>query len=126
MAPQRRGSSSKNTGKALQGQKVNPNGKTPWSCLQCENAIGEEEETIECHRCKHWCHTECSDLSEAQYGLLARGGESLLWQCHKCIAEGASGNNTRTEAKLDVLTTVAGYGGEAREDRESKRGEKHR
>ena len=25
---------------------------------------------------------------------------------HKCISEGASGNNTRTEAKIDVLTKL--------------------
>ena len=38
--------------------------------------------------------------------MLARGGDSLLWQCHKCIADGAAGNNTRTEAKIDVLTKL--------------------
>ena len=51
--------------------------KTPWSCLECDDGIIEEEEkeTIECHRYKNWCHKQCSMLSEAQYAVFARGGE---------------------------------------------------
>ena len=38
--------------------------------------------------------------------MLARGGESVLWQCGNCIekvANGESPNASRTEAKLDLI-----------------------
>ena len=84
------------------------------------------EETIECHRCKNLCHKQCSMLSEAQYSVLARGGESLVWQCQKCIVGGAAGNSdaTRTEAKLDVLTKLLQDMVERLENLETANGEK--
>ena len=98
MAPQRRASNSK--GKNPQRN----TGKTPWTCLECEEAIVDGEMTIECHKCKSWCHKQCSDLNDEQYTVLARGGESMLWQYGKCIAGGDNTDNvTRTEAKLDRL-----------------------
>ena len=99
--PLRKGSSSKGKGNVPKGTK-NP----PWSCLGCDNAIDDGDETIECHACKNWCHRQCSELSEAQFAVLARGGESVLWQCGNCIEKvtnGESPNASRTEAKLDVI-----------------------
>ena len=106
----RQGSSSKTFAKTSQSSRAagSRNVKTPWSYLECDDGIIEEEETIECRRCKNWGHKQCSMLSEAQYAVLARGGGSLLWQCHTCIVGGTAGNSdaTRTEAMLDVLTKL--------------------
>ena len=130
----RQGSSSKTLAKTSQSSRAagSRNVKTPWSCLECDDGIIEEEETIECHRCKNWCHKQCSMLSEAQYAVLARGGGggggggSLLWQCQKCIVGGAARNSdaTRTEAKLDVLTKLLQDMVERLEKLEKANGEK--
>ena len=105
MAPHRKASSSSQKNpKNLQPTKA---AKVPWSCSACDNAIVEDEATIECYACKSWCHKLCTTLSDNEYGVLARGGDSVLWQCPTCIERGANEDTnahaTRTEAKLDVL-----------------------
>ena len=44
-----------------------------------------------------------------EYDVLAREGESVLWKCPNCIAEGAKGireHTSRTEAKLDMIVKL--------------------
>ena len=108
MAPHRKArSSSQKNPKNLQPTKA---AKVPWSCSACGNAIVEDEATIECYACKSWCHKLCTTLSDNEYGVLARGGDSVLWQCPTCIERGANEDTnahaTRTEAKLDVLLNL--------------------
>ena len=105
MQLQRKGSSSGacgNTGKGArpkQKNNANVNAQSqaqgrgvPWNCSVCENAVDEDEQAIECHVCKLWSHKLCTNLSDAEYRVLERGGESLLWQCNNCIREGAASN----------------------------------
>ena len=73
-------------------------------CAVCNDAINDGEQAIECHRCKHWSHKQCTDLNEAEFRVLQRGCENLLWQCSRCVKEGAPIN--RTEAQLDMIVTL--------------------
>ena len=54
---------------------------------------------------KLWCHKDFTELSDAEYGVLARGGQSMFWQCNKCIREGAANRDaaSRMEVKLDRM-----------------------
>ena len=81
---------------------------TPWSCSECDNAIDENDQSIECHMCKLWNHKRCTELSEAEYRVLEREGESLLWQRNACIRDRAAGNAqaSRTDVKLDMLVKL--------------------
>ena len=116
--PQRKGSSSGGKG-ARAKQKNNENGNAngnanghartmPWNCSGCDDVIDEGVQSIECHKCKLWSHKSCTELSEAEYRVLERGGESLLWQCNKCINDGGAGNvqATRADVKLDRLLNM--------------------
>ena len=47
---------------------------TPCSCSECDNAIDENDQSIECHMCKLWYHKRYTELSEAEYRVLERGG----------------------------------------------------
>ena len=76
--------------------------------VQCDNAIDENDQSIECHMCKLWNHKRCTELSEAEYRVLEREGESLLWQRNACIRDRAGGNAqaSRTDVKLDMLVKL--------------------
>ena len=95
-ASRRRSKTKQKSGKALSGT-------APWMCAICEGEVEEDEDVIECH--KLWCHKDCTELSDAEYGVLARGGQSMLWQCNKCIREWAANRDaaSRMEVKLDRM-----------------------
>ena len=80
----------------------------PWMCAVCNDAVNEGEHAIECHRCKHWSHKQCTDLNEAEFRVLQRGCENLLWHCNQCVKEGASTNTraTSTDVKLDMIVKM--------------------
>ena len=80
----------------------------PWNCTVCDNVIAEDDDSIECHACKLWYHKLCTDLSEVEYQVLEKGGESLLWICCSCVREGAAANAQacRTDVKLDMLVKL--------------------
>ena len=78
--------------------------KTPYICLKCEDALGENDEVIECHGCKDWCHKACSSLTAAQYSCLQGGGNFIQWFCQKCRGkEGEEQSRTRLEAQMAGL-----------------------
>ena len=116
MSQLRKGSSSGETGKGARPKQRNGNSKAvglataqappmPWCCAACDNALEENEHAIECHMCKRWSHKTCTELSDAEFRVLERGGENLLWQCTNCVKAGVPANEqaSRTEVKLDMI-----------------------
>ena len=63
-------------GGAVGGKKVLPTCRM-WLCVKCEEPIGEDDEAIECYRCKEWCHRSCSELTVNQFGCCKEGGTSF-------------------------------------------------
>ena len=114
------GRKSASGGRGGQGQSQSSNTKqrqfdqrSPWICIKCENAIEEgNEEVMECHGCKEWCHKACTELTGSQYNCLKHGGNFIQWFCEECREEdgGGKGQKSRLEAKMDnilkVLTSV--------------------
>ena len=85
------------------------NQRKPWICLNCENAIEEDnDDVIECHKCKEWCHKPCTGLTGAQYNCLRHGGNFIQWFCVDCRENESEGKEpkSRLEAKMDSIRKV--------------------
>ena len=85
-----------------------PNQRQSWDCAKCTIQIGDDQDTIECFKCLKWNHKDCTELTDAEYEILTRGGESLLWQCEQCILTGTKEREAglKTEQKLDRLVKL--------------------
>ena len=71
--------------------------KSPlWTCKHCEEEVlddpeEEEEESIECTKCKgfyHWLN--CTELKKKEYNFLRQAGASCVYICESCMHESSS------------------------------------
>ena len=60
-----------------------------WYCTDCKADCGlysgtvlNGHKAVQCDRCKMWIHTECSFISDAEYGTLVN--YNCSWICPKC------------------------------------------
>eukprot|EP00112_Aurelia_sp_Birch-Aquarium-sp1_P022776 Seg6536.1 transcript_id=Seg6536.1/GoldUCD/mRNA.D3Y31 product="hypothetical protein" protein_id=Seg6536.1/GoldUCD/D3Y31 len=54
-------------------------------CVYCNEAVGENEEVLDCDTCKAWQHRACkSGIGKRQYREIARKGLEIEWECYKC------------------------------------------
>ena len=54
--------------------------KALWTCLDCEEEVREDIDSIQCGKCKQWCHKNCSGLSEKCYKMLQGSGDLVgVW-----------------------------------------------
>lgn len=81
---------------------------TGWECLKCTKEVDDEQDCIECHYCKEWCHRSCSKLSLQEFEILTRGGEHIIWRCTVCIEEEVvKDKKTKSlESKIDNMTKM--------------------
>jgi len=80
--------------------------KALWTCLDCEEEVREDIDSIQCGKCKQWCHKNCSGLSEKCYKMLQGSGEEIWWVCGECRdleGEETSTSRSRMEAKMDRM-----------------------
>jgi hypothetical protein len=74
-------------------------------CSKCENAVEEEQDSIQCYDCKDWIHKECTSLSDRDFSYLCEDSSSdagIQWACESCLA-GEGEKRGDVEAKLDRL-----------------------
>ena len=50
-------------------------------CGLCSGAVLNGHKVVQCDRCEMWIHTECSFISDAEYGTLVNSNRS--WICPK-------------------------------------------
>ena len=70
-----------------------------FKCGACEEEVGEECNSIECHQCRVWFHQECTDLIESEFKLLNKGKASIIWKCESCLK--AKGDETKKFIQLE-------------------------
>ena len=86
-------------GGAVGGKKVLPTCRM-WLCVKCEEPIGEDDEAIECYRCKEWCHRSCSELTVNQFGCCKEGGNFIQWFCVSC--RDCQSDETDSKSRMEV------------------------
>ena len=66
-------------------KKAPKNPKFP--CLRCKRAVTKEHKSVQCQTCRLWVHTECEEMSEELFNILANperfGG--VCWNCDCCL-----------------------------------------
>ena len=70
-----------------------------YKCGKCEEEVGEDEASIECHECRLWFHRVCTDLNETEFKLLTKGKESIVWKCLSCLQ--TKGDETKKFLQLE-------------------------
>lgn len=70
-----------------------------YKCGNCEEEVGDEEASIECHECRLWFHRGCTDLNETEFKLLTKGKESIVWKCLSCLQ--TKGDETKKFIQLE-------------------------
>ena len=67
----------------------------PDICNVCSNSVVEGENALECEKCFHWWHSNCINMSDAEYNI-ARKFKLLRFICPVCDSKEnnqAQGNN---------------------------------
>ena len=90
-----------------------------FKCGHCKEEVGEDDPSIECHKCRSWFHRTCTDLNESEFKLLTKGKESIVWHCMACLK--SKGDETKKflqiENKLErMMDLMEKYGKDRRKN----------
>ena len=81
-----------------------------WQCNYCNDAVEEEDDSIECFVCKNWCHAQCTDLTQETFDTLTDPLHSnIQWVCQPCMddqKEIQSKQDARLDKLLDLIPLV--------------------
>ena len=80
-------------------------------CLRCRAAVTKDHKSVQCQTCQFWVHTECQDISDELFRILADpdsyGG--VCWNCDSCLASSARLERTvvALETRVKAAETVS-------------------
>ena len=85
--------------------------KPKHPCLRCRRAVTKDHKSVQCQTCQFWVHTECQDISDELFRILADpesfGG--VCWNCDSCLASSARLERTviALETRVNAAETVS-------------------
>ena len=85
--------------------------KPKHPCLRCRKAVTKDHKSVQCQTCQFWVHTECQDISDELFKILADpesfGG--VCWNCDSCLASSARLERTviALETRVKAAETVS-------------------
>lgn len=95
--------------------------KKVHKCRECkENVVSEDEDSIECNKCKHWIHYQCCALNKTQLNKLIEEEEEE-YHCHYCKPKSSSNDDIAETLqtlirKVDDLTSSVKFLGDNYDD----------
>ena len=85
-----------------------------FPCLICCKPVRCNQKGLFCDSCNRWCHSRCSDVSDAQYVRLSEIGFSTPWYCPTCtLHQLPFGNSSFVSDTVSSVSDVSCDKGEA-------------
>ena len=56
-------------------------------CSVCSNPVRANQEGLCCDSCNLWVHAHCCDISDTQYAVLGKLGDSSPCYCSTCVLQ---------------------------------------
>ena len=70
------------SGEELQIEAVAEEEQIDYPCTVCDDEVGDEEDAINCDKCKGWCHYTCCNVQRQKYEQMKE--KNLRWKCPPC------------------------------------------
>ena len=99
------------TGTQNNAKKTTKAPKPKHPCLRCRRPVTKDHKSVQCQTCQFWVHTECQDISDELFRILADpesfGG--VCWNCDSCLASSARLERTvvALETRVKEAETVS-------------------